>query len=69
MWACIACALMNLVLVVLLDFAFWRDNKKQARGEKMIESNDVSICIKNVSLKYLTPWQTDPDDPNFRYTY
>ncbi|KKY24692.1 putative phthalate transporter [Diplodia seriata] len=52
MWACIACALMNLVLVCIIGVSFWRDNKKQARGEKMIESND-----------------TDPDDPNFRYTY
>lgn len=52
MWACIACALMNLVLVGVISTSFWRENKKHARGEKMIESND-----------------TDPDDPNFRYTY
>lgn len=45
MWACIACALMNLLLVGIIGISFWRDNSKQARGEKMIESNDVSLHL------------------------
>lgn len=43
MWACIACAMLNIILVVVCDLEFWRQNKKADRGEKCLEQYDVSL--------------------------
>ncbi|KAI9155104.1 phthalate transporter [Paramyrothecium foliicola] len=40
MWACIACALLAIVLVVILDLTFKRENAKADRGEKVLEAHD-----------------------------
>lgn len=40
-YACIACALLNIVLVLVCDLAFYRKNKKADRGEIQLEVHDV----------------------------
>ncbi|CAI6084580.1 unnamed protein product [Clonostachys chloroleuca] len=40
MYACIACAALNVLLVLLVTFEFRRQNKKADRGEKMLEAYD-----------------------------
>ncbi|KAI2626776.1 MFS general substrate transporter [Hypoxylon sp. NC1633] len=40
LWACIACCLFAIILVLLLDFSFYLDNKKADRGEKELETQD-----------------------------
>jgi MFS family permease len=40
MYACIACALLNIILVCLLDLNFKRENGKADRGEKTLEAYD-----------------------------
>ncbi|KFG84063.1 putative phthalate transporter [Metarhizium anisopliae] len=40
MYACIACALLNVILVCICDLEFFRQNKKADRGEKLLESDD-----------------------------
>ncbi|KFZ13396.1 hypothetical protein V501_03727 [Pseudogymnoascus sp. VKM F-4519 (FW-2642)] len=40
MWACIACALLTIALVVCCDLEFIRQNKKADRGELLIEAHD-----------------------------
>lgn len=42
LWACIACCLMNITLVCILDTAFHFQNKKADRGEILIEADEVS---------------------------
>lgn len=42
---------MNLIVVGLLTVAFWRENKKHARGEKTLESSGgvsglFSLCLE-----------------------
>lgn len=56
MYACIACALFNIILVVICDLEFKRQNGKADRGEKLLEAHDVSstflfssplvLCVK-----------------------
>jgi len=40
MWACIACSLLSICLVLLCDFEFKRANGKAERGEKVLEAYD-----------------------------
>ncbi|KAI8655200.1 MFS domain-containing protein [Fusarium keratoplasticum] len=40
MWACIACSLLSIILVLLCDFEFKRANTKADRGEKVLEAYD-----------------------------
>jgi MFS family permease len=40
MWACIACALLCITLVIVLDLTFKRENAKADRGEKVLEAHD-----------------------------
>lgn len=52
MYACIACALLNIVLVLLCDVDFWRQNRKADAGEALLEAHDVRdspFCI-SISL-------------------
>jgi len=42
-WACIACCLLSLILVGLLDMTFKRENAKADRGEKILEAHAVSL--------------------------
>lgn len=42
MWACITAVLLNMVLVVLCDLEFRRQNAKADRGEKLLEQFEVS---------------------------
>lgn len=51
-WACIACALMNIVVVCLLSLSFWRANKKQARGELVIEPTGEETDETNFRYTY-----------------
>ncbi|KAH7202978.1 major facilitator superfamily domain-containing protein [Fusarium oxysporum] len=39
-WACVACSLFNMILVVLCDLDLWRQNGKADRGEKLLEAHD-----------------------------
>lgn len=43
MYACIACALLNIILVGVCDLAFWRENKKADQEGKILEAHDVSV--------------------------
>ncbi|OAQ66291.1 phthalate transporter [Pochonia chlamydosporia 170] len=40
MYTCIACALLNIILVCFCDLEFLRQNKKADRGEKLLEAHD-----------------------------
>ncbi|UPL02610.1 hypothetical protein LCI18_013544 [Fusarium solani-melongenae] len=40
MWACIACSLLSIILVLLCDFEFKNANAKADRGEKVLEAYD-----------------------------
>jgi MFS family permease len=40
MWACVACATLNIVLVLICDLEFRRQNAKADRGEKRLEAHD-----------------------------
>lgn len=40
MYACIACALMNIILVLVCDTAFWKQNKKADNEGKILEAHD-----------------------------
>ena len=42
MWACIAAALMNIIIVSILTSKFMRDNKKAEEGTLIIEGSEVS---------------------------
>jgi len=42
MYACIAAALINIILVCICDFTFWRQNKKADQEGKILEAHDVS---------------------------
>jgi MFS family permease len=61
MYACIACALLNIILVCLLDLNFKRENGKADRGEKTLEAYDVSntscpplYCLLDVAVSCAT---------------
>jgi hypothetical protein len=43
MYACIATSLLNIVIVLLVTFMSWRQNKRADRGEVELEYNDVSF--------------------------
>lgn len=43
MYACIACATLNIVLVLICDLAFWRANKAADAGGKVPESHEVRL--------------------------
>ena len=45
MWACTACTLLTIILVVILDVHFRRENAKADRGEKLLEAHDVSLAL------------------------
>lgn len=45
MYACIACALLTMVLVACCDLEFIRQNKKADRGEVLLEAHDVSKSL------------------------
>jgi hypothetical protein len=40
MWACIACASLNIIIICLLTLKFRRDNKKAADGLIVIEGSE-----------------------------
>lgn len=40
MYACIACTLLNIILVGILTVYFKIENRRADRGEKELESND-----------------------------
>lgn len=42
MYTCIACSLLTIILVLLCDLSFKRNNAKADRGEKVLEAHDVS---------------------------
>jgi hypothetical protein len=68
MWACIACALLAIILVVVLDFTFKRENAKADRGEKVLEAHDVSKPMSYPRTQRLTQSQ-EGSPTDFRYTY
>jgi hypothetical protein len=41
-YACIACCLLSIIVVSILSFVFWRENKRADRGEVELESSSVS---------------------------
>ncbi|KAI1376872.1 MFS general substrate transporter [Hypoxylon crocopeplum] len=43
LYACIACCLLTIVIVCLLDLSFYIDNKKADRGEKQLETQDEEV--------------------------
>jgi hypothetical protein len=45
LWACLACSLLNIVLVTLLTMKFVRDNKKAKEGKLKIEGSEVSPFV------------------------
>jgi predicted MFS family arabinose efflux permease len=45
MYACIACAALNIILVLICDLEFKRQNAKADRGEKLLEAHDVSCFL------------------------
>ncbi|MBZ1521847.1 hypothetical protein J6K68_11635, partial [Leuconostoc mesenteroides] len=45
MWACIACALLNILLVCACDTSFYFANKRADQGGKVPESHEVSFNI------------------------
>lgn len=54
MWACIACALMNIIIVCLLTWKFRGDNAKAERGEIEIEGSEVSLAPTKETVAKLT---------------
>ncbi|CAI6339439.1 unnamed protein product [Periconia digitata] len=42
LYACIACCLLNIIVVCLLSLTFWRQNKRADRGEVELEHDDTS---------------------------
>lgn len=56
MYACIACALLNIVLVVLCDLSFWRQNKKADEQGVALEAHDVSAAIYYVFFIHFHPF-------------
>lgn len=67
MWACIACALLNMVLVVICDLEFLRQNKKADRGEALLEAHDVSSGPV-LWRRHRTDLSQEGATPSFRYT-
>lgn len=65
MWACIACALLNIIIIGILTTKFKRDNKKAAEGKIVIEGSEVCflllfevsllICYRMVSVTLTSP--------------
>ena len=51
LWACLTCAVLNIVLVVILSIKFARDNKKQKDGVLKIEGSNVSLLTGNIVPK------------------
>ncbi|KAI1495546.1 major facilitator superfamily domain-containing protein [Biscogniauxia marginata] len=47
LWACIACCLLNIVMVCVCDLAYYVDNKKADRGEKELETSEVRMDLHN----------------------
>lgn len=46
MYACIACAALNIIVVLLCDLAFWRANSKADKGGKVPESHEVRLLMR-----------------------
>jgi hypothetical protein len=40
MWACIACSLLNIIIIGILTMKFRRDNKRAADGQIVIEGSE-----------------------------
>jgi len=76
LYACLACSILNVVLVGVLDIAFYFQNKKADRGEISIEAHEVRHAVQNAGISdfpvhqanHTTPLQDDSQS-NFRYTY
>lgn len=52
MWACIACALLSVLLVILCDLSFWRQNRKADEEGKTLEAHEVrGLHLVNHSLQ------------------
>lgn len=49
LYACIACSLLSIILVVLVDFYFFVENRRADRGEKELESHEVRSWVSKVS--------------------
>lgn len=43
LYACIACCLLTIILVCIVDTFFYIANKKADRGEKELEAHEVSF--------------------------
>lgn len=74
LYACLACAVMNIILVGILSLNFRRLNGQADRGEKELEDSDVSEPEKvsrrdnpTFEVVKLTCLQEDYQ-PGFRYT-
>jgi hypothetical protein len=69
MYACIATSLLNIVIVLLVTFMSWRQNKRADRGEVELEYNDVSVIeLCEDSFSWADKMQEN-DQKGFRYTY
>lgn len=72
LYAAIACSLLNIILVIIVDTKFFFENRKAERGEKELEADeDVSLiaqkffCSKEEKLTF----QQEIRERGFRYTY
>ncbi|TWU77642.1 hypothetical protein ED733_008056 [Metarhizium rileyi] len=52
MYACIACALLNVILVCVCDLEFFRLNKKADRGERLLENEDEETATADFRYTY-----------------
>lgn len=48
MYACIACALLNIILVCICDLSFIRNNRKADQEGKALEAHDVSNLLSGI---------------------
>ena len=69
MYACIATSLLNIVIVLLVSFMSWRQNKRADRGEVELEYNDVSSLEMRDCSCSRTNKSQENDQKGFRYTY
>lgn len=67
MYACIGFALLSVVLVILCDVEFYRQNKLADSGKRVLECNEV--CFLLSLLIAIANRQQDNASQDFRYTY
>jgi hypothetical protein len=67
LYACLVTAVANLVIVVILTVHAYIENKKADRGEKELETDDVSDILPEEVI--VTDHLQENYQPGFRYTY